>query len=114
MNLNVYVVVYYKAIQMFSKSICSPDPKQSVSEVMNFWLNHNSIPASNLVTTELNDGAVVRGSYTGGNENTSVVLYTVREENGKAGGHVWFSDDIDGKSPNQILWDFLATYNLND
>jgi len=87
---------------------------QSVSDVVNFWLNHNNIPTSSLVTTELNGGDVVRDEYTGGNENTSVVLYTVHEENDKPGGHVWFSDDIDGTNPNQILWDFLFAYSLDD
>lgn len=87
---------------------------QSVSDVVNFWLNHNNIPTSNLVTTDLNNGDVVRDEYTGGNENTSVVLFTVKEEHDKPGGHVWFSDDIDGINPNQILWNFLFTYSLND
>ena len=86
---------------------------QSVSDVVNFWLSHNGIPASNLVTIEFNDGNMVRKSYTGGNENTSVVLYTDYEEQGK-GGHVWFNGAIDGNSPNQILWDFLSSYSLND
>lgn len=87
---------------------------QSVSDVVNFWLNHNNIPSSSLVTTELNSGDVLRDEYTGGNENTSIVLYTVNSEHDKPGGHVWFSDDIDGTSPNQILWDFLSTYSLDD
>ena len=87
---------------------------QSVSDVVNFWLNHNSIQATSLVTTALNDGNVVRESYKGGNENTSVALYTVHELNGKAGGHGWFSGDINGNSPNNILWDFLSTYSLDD
>ena len=86
---------------------------QSVSDVVNFWLSHNGIPVSNLATIEFNDGDMVRKSYTGGNENTSVVLYTDYEEQGK-GGHVWFNGAIDGNSPNQILWDFLSSYSLND
>jgi polyhydroxybutyrate depolymerase len=87
---------------------------QSVSDMVNFWLNHNNIPTSSLVTTELNGGDVVRDEYTGGNENTSVVLYTVNREHDKDGGHVWFSDDIGGTNPSQILWDFLSTYSLDD
>jgi len=81
--------------------------------VVNFWLSHNGIPASNLVTIEFNDGNMLRESYTGGNENTSVVLYTDYEEQGK-GGHVWFNGAIEGNSPNQILWDFLSSYSLDD
>ena len=86
---------------------------QSVSDVMDFWLSHNGIPDSNLVTTAFNDGDMVRASYEGGTDNTSVVLYTDNEEHEK-GGHVWFSGDIDGNSPNQILWDFLSSYSLDD
>jgi len=87
---------------------------QSVSDVVNFWLDHNNIPTSNLVTTELKGGDVIRDEYTGGNENTSVVLYTVNREYGKDGGHVWFTDDIGGDNPNIILWDFLSNYSLDD
>ena len=81
---------------------------QSVADVVKFWLNHNNILSSSLETTELN------GGDTGGNENTSVVLYTINREHDKPGGHVWFSDDIGGTNPNQILWDFLSNYSLDD
>jgi len=84
----------------------------SVSEVINSWLDHNNIPASSLETTELNNGDVVRDVYTGGSENTSVVLYTVNSEFEKVGGHVWFSEDIDEVPPSQILWDFLSQHSL--
>ncbi len=87
---------------------------QSISNVVDFWLNQNNIPSSSLISTELNNGDVLREEYTGGNENTSVVLYTVNREDDKDGGHVWFSADIDGVHPNQILWDFLSTYSLDD
>lgn len=85
---------------------------QSVPDVIDFWLNHNNIPASNLVTSELNSGDVVRDVYEGGNENTAVVLYTINREFENEGGHVWFSDDMDGKSPNEILWEFLSGFSL--
>ncbi len=85
----------------------------SASDVVDFWVTHNNIPTSSLVTTDLNGGDVVRDEYTGGNDNTSVVLYTVHEEHGKPGGHVWFSGDIDGTNPNQILWDFLSKYDID-
>ncbi len=85
----------------------------SASAVVNFWVTHNKIPSSSLVTTQLNGGDVVRDAYTGGQENTSVVLYTVHKEFGKPGGHVWFSDEIDGVKPNKILWDFLSKHTLD-
>jgi len=86
----------------------------SVFDVVNFWLNHNNIPASSLVTKELNGGDVVRYEYSGGNKNTSFVLYIIKREYKKPGGHVWFSDDINGVNPNQILWNFLSRYSLDD
>jgi len=85
----------------------------SASEVVNFWIYHNNIPSSSLVTTQLNGGDVVRDEYTGGSESTSVALYTVHKEYGKPGGHVWFSADMDGTNPNKILWDFLSKYDLD-
>lgn len=85
---------------------------QSVPDVIDFWLSHNNIPASRLVTSELNGADVVRDIYSGGNDSTSVVLYTINREFEKEAGHVWFSDDIEGKSPNQILWDFLSSFSL--
>ena len=90
------------------------DDYQSVSEGIDFWREHNNIPAANIISTELNNGDVVRETYAGGNENTAVILYTINSEFGKEGGHVWFSEDIDGVSPNKRLWDFLSTYSLDD
>ena len=85
---------------------------QSISEVLDFWLDQNNIPESSLVSTQLNNSDVQRDEYTGGLENTSVVLYTINNEYGEPGGHVWFQDQIDGVSPNQLLWDFLSNYSL--
>lgn len=73
-----------------------------------FWLDHNGISNDSLVSTVLDAGAVSRDLYTGGRENTSVALYVVNREFGKAGGHVWFSEAIDGLTPNQIMWRFLS------
>lgn len=87
---------------------------QSVTDVVDFWLNHNNIPTTNLTTTELNNGDVELKEYTGGSANTSFSLYTVNSESGKSGGHVWFTEDIDGVSPNQILWNFLSSFKLDD
>lgn len=87
---------------------------QPVADVVDFWLSHNHISASGLVSTELNDGDVLREEYKGGEENTAVLLYTIHQEHDKEGGHVWFSEEIDGLSPNQILWGFLSNYSLDD
>ena len=53
---------------------------QSVSDVINFWLNHNNISTSSLLTEKLNSGDVIRDEYTAGSENLAVVLYTVNSE----------------------------------
>ena len=82
---------------------------QSVPTIVNFWLNHNGIPASSLTSTQLNGGNVQRDEYSGGNGNTDIHLYKMNK-----GGHVWFSENIDGKNSNQILWDFLSNYSLSD
>jgi polyhydroxybutyrate depolymerase len=85
---------------------------KSVSSVIELWVDHNGIPASNRVTTKMKDGDVVRETYRGGKEDTSVVLYSVKREYRQPGGHVWFSEPIEGKHPNQILWDFLSSNRL--
>ena len=80
---------------------------RSVAEVISFWVNHNRISPAEPTTTSLNGGRVTLDSYTGGAEDTSVMLYTIQE-----GGHVWFGDDIDDESPNDILGRFLSGYSL--
>mgnify|MGYP001157098446 FL=1 len=86
----------------------------SVPYVVNFWLNHNSIPQSSETITQLNGGVGTKTEYTGGNGNTDFTLYKIDEEYGKEGGHVWFGDAINGKIPGQIMWDFLSNYTTND
>ena len=81
---------------------------ESVSNVISFWVSHNQIPESSLSSSTLNNSQVTLDSYTGGAENSSVLLYTI-----EGGGHVWFDEDIDGESPNDILWRFLSGYDLN-
>ena len=79
----------------------------SVAEIAGLWLDHNGIPASSLTTSNLNGGDVVHDAYSGGNEGTCLSLYTVEQEFGAPGDHVWFSQDMDGVSPSRILWDFF-------
>ena len=87
---------------------------QAVPDVINSWNNFNGIPNSSQITTELNDGRVTRYDYTGGNDGSSFVLYKINSSSGRKGGHVWFSEDIGGINPNQLLWDFLSNYSLDD
>jgi len=82
---------------------------QSVSEVVNFWLDHNDIPESSLITSSLNEGKIGRDEYVNENNSACVTLYTVFEEWDKPGDHVWFSDQIEGLTPNELLWNFFVT-----
>ena len=78
---------------------------QSVEEVINFWLEQNEIPSGNLASSQLNGGKVQLDEYKG--ENSCLSLYTVYEEFDKPGDHVWFSDEIDGLTPSNIMWKFF-------
>ena len=79
-----------------------------VQDVVVQWLVHNQIPASGLISTELNGGNVVLENYQGGADNTCLSFYTVEEEYGFPGDHVWFSQDMDGVSPTRIMWEFFS------
>ena len=80
---------------------------RSISEVVDFWLNHNQIPETSLTTASYNDGNVLLEIYE--NDSNSVVLYTIQY-----GGHYWFVQQIGGLSPNQLLWNFLNNYSSSD
>ncbi|MEC8276749.1 MAG: PHB depolymerase family esterase [Myxococcota bacterium] len=80
---------------------------QSVEDVISFWVSHNQI-TDPPVTTTSNNGQVTLDSYSGGAEESSVLLYTI-----EGGGHVWFDQEIDGQRSNDILWNFLSGYDLN-
>ena len=79
----------------------------SVADVVDLWLDHNGIPAASQATATLNGGEVVHDAYSGGNEGTCLSLYTVEQEFGAPGDHVWFSQAMGGVSPSRILWDFF-------
>lgn len=80
---------------------------QSVAEVVDFWLDLNNIPASSIETTSFNDGNAVRDAYSGGSDASCLQLYTIHEEYDKPGEHVWFSEALEGLSPNRIIWNFF-------
>lgn len=80
----------------------------SVPDVVSLWVDHFQIPTSTLTSTDLNGGNVVHDSYFGGTNNTCLSLYTVIEEYGFPGDHVWFSQDMDGVPPNEVMWEFFV------
>lgn len=73
----------------------------AVTSGIDYWKTHNNTTTS--TSDELDNGSVTRDVYSGGTEETSVVLYTIQN-----GYHVWFDDKIDGLHPNQILWEFVS------
>lgn len=81
---------------------------QSVDEIVNFWLDKNEIPVSSLLSHDLNDGKVISDSYFGFNNNC-LRLYTINEEYGKPGDHVWFSEKIEAYTPNERMWFFFTS-----
>lgn len=80
---------------------------RSVAEVVDFWLDLNNIPVSSIETTSFNDGDAVRDAYSGGSDASCLQLYTIHEEFDKPGDHVWFSEALEGISPNRIMWNFF-------
>lgn len=80
---------------------------QSVDEVVRFWLDKNSVNLGSLVSSQLNDGKVVKDEYSEEGSNGCLTLYTINEEYDKPGDHVWFSEEIEGITPNRIMWDFF-------
>lgn len=82
----------------------------STQEVVNYWLDKNNIPVSSLLSTELKNGDVIKAEYSGGNDNTCLSFYTINEEWDKPGDHVWFSEPIEGPTPNEIMWEFFKNY----
>jgi len=80
---------------------------QSAQEVVDFWLEQNDIDESSLVSSQPNGGKVSLDEYSGGNSSSCLSFYTINEEFDKPGDHVWFSENIDGISPNTIMWNFF-------
>ena len=96
-------IVHFHGTSDFSIPLDGSGNFPAVSDTINFWLGHNGISADTVETTSLNNGSVTRDAYTGGTNNSAVVLYTIQD-----GEHIWFEDPIGGESPNAILWDFFT------
>ena len=80
----------------------------SVYSSIDFWVGQNQIPEDSGVSSVLNGGEVTRERYIGGREGTEVNLYVINTEFDKPAGHTWFSAQIEGKTPNQIIWEFFS------
>ena len=80
----------------------------SVYSSINFWVGQNQIPEDSAISSVLNTGDVTRELYVGGRDGTEVALYVINSEFDKPAGHSWFSAEIEGETPNQIIWNFFS------
>ncbi|MEC9091505.1 MAG: PHB depolymerase family esterase [Planctomycetota bacterium] len=107
-------VIHFHGIQDEVLPYQGNEHYQSVPSLVDSWRQHHSIPRSSGQRKTHNRGNVISESYLAPNHQTAIVLYTIKSEHEKPGGHVWFSDDIEGVHPNQIMWDFLSRYSLDN
>ncbi len=73
----------------------------SVAESVSFWVEHDGCYVGPLNET-MSDGNVVKSVYSGGENNTEVILYTIIGL-----GHDWPTTPI---SATDIIWEFFATH----
>ena len=79
----------------------------SVYSSIDFWVEQNQIPEGSEISSVLNGGDVTLERHVGGREDTEVNLYVINTEFDKPAGHSWFSAQIEGRTPNQIIWEFF-------
>ena len=80
----------------------------SVYSSIDFWVEQNQIPEGSEISSVLNGGDVTLERHVGGREGTEVKLYVINTEFDKPAGHSWFSAQIEGRTPNQIIWEFFS------
>ena len=80
----------------------------SVYSSIDFWVEQNQIPEGSEISSVLNGGDVTLERHVGGREGTEVALYVINTEFDKPAGHSWFSAQIEGRTPNQIIWEFFS------
>jgi len=80
----------------------------SVYSSIDFWVEQNQIPEGSEISSVLNGGEVTLERHVGGRNGTEVNLYVINTEFDKPAGHSWFSAQIEGRTPNQIIWKFFS------
>ncbi|MFX0065231.1 MAG: alpha/beta hydrolase family esterase [Candidatus Hermodarchaeota archaeon] len=88
-------------------SIAGTREDLSVNESISFWITHNN--CSTVPVIEMSDdGEVIREIYSGGINNTEIMLYSIVR-----GGHVWpgsSRDTIRAISAAEVIWEFFKTH----
>ena len=80
----------------------------SVYSSIDFWVEQNQIPEGSQISSVLNGGDVTLERHVGGREGTEVNFYVINTEFDKPAGHSWFSAEIEGRTPNQIIWELFS------
>ena len=85
------------------------DGYQSVADVLGYWTAANNISAAPTTTSASDDGTTIeRTRYEGGDRGAAVEHYKVID-----GEHVWFSLRYEGADTNELIWNFLSSYDLS-
>ena len=81
----------------------------SVDSVLNFWVNFNNTDHDPIINNIDDNGtSIISYKYKNGDNNVSVEHYKIID-----GQHVWFSNDFNGKSTGQLIWDFVSQYDID-
>ena len=81
----------------------------SVESVLDFWINFNNTNTDPIINNINDNGTSITSyKYENGNNNVSVEHYKIID-----GGHVWFSNDFNGKNTGQLIWDFVSKYDID-
>jgi poly(3-hydroxybutyrate) depolymerase len=77
----------------------------SVNESVSFWVNHNNCNPE----PEVNEsGNIIKTTYVEGDDDSEVVLFTVKD-----GGHEWFGSPLfpdRNISINTLMWEFFENH----
>ena len=103
-------VIHFHGTEDFVLPYLGGSDFAAVTEVIDFWVDRNGLDSNPVEIEDLSEGKVSKTSYGNPDSSTEVTLYEIKSEYEKPGGHVWFTQDIEEESPNQILWDFLGSY----
>lgn len=84
----------------------------SVAEAVEHFVDANwCMPVPSITTSD--DGTVVTETWTGGDDGTEVVLYTIMDAGHSwPGGHSWLPGDLPSNeiSATELIWDFFQSH----
>ena len=85
------------------------DGHGTVQSILDHWITFNNTSANAITNTGTSNGQTIEESlYADGDSSVAVLHYKVVN-----GGHVWNNLNYNGKSTEQLLWDFMSQYDVN-